>query len=244
MLSEDQIKELSKSLDDERVKTIDKAGMSFKYLETYDIINEANRIFNYNWNYTITRLAEVARETNQNGNNVVTFSAIVKVRIYDSQRNCIEREDTGVGIGTAKNIGDAIENSSKSAVSDSLKRCFRTMGEMFGNNLYAKQTYSQPPLQQNQSANNMTQPQQQYNKTPNNQPPQIQQNNQPIQNNTNQQDFNSLQNHGIKVVQEGSNLIAMGDNLYNQRDLLKQKGFKFSPSTKQWWIPISNQQVA
>ncbi len=61
MFSENQTKALSYNLDDSRIKTIDKAGMSFKYLETYDIINVANTIFNYMWNYTITRLEEVAR---------------------------------------------------------------------------------------------------------------------------------------------------------------------------------------
>ena len=74
MFSENQVKALSYNLDDSRVKTIDKAGMSFKYLETYDCINVANTIFNYMWDYTITRLEEVARETNQNGNNVITLA--------------------------------------------------------------------------------------------------------------------------------------------------------------------------
>ena len=68
----------------------------------------------------------------------------------DSTGNLIEREDTGVGIGTARTIGDAIDNASKSAVSDSLKRCFRTMGVTFGNNLYSK---SQNENQQNQNYN-------------------------------------------------------------------------------------------
>jgi len=146
MFSENQIKALSYNLDDSRVKTIDKAGLSFKYLETYDVINVANTIFNYMWDYTITRLEEVARETNQNGNHVITFSAIVKVKIYDSQRNFIEREDTGVGTGTARTVGDAIDNASKSSVSDALKRSLRSMGAQYGNNLYSKT----PTVSQNQ----------------------------------------------------------------------------------------------
>ena len=150
MFNENQLKELSKNLDKSRIKIRDKSGISLQYLETYDVINEANRIFNHMWSYTITRLEEVARETNQNSNHVITFSAIVKIKIYDSTGNLIEREDTGVGIGTARTIGDAIDNASKSAVSDSLKRCFRTMGVTFGNNLYSK---SQNENQQNQNYN-------------------------------------------------------------------------------------------
>ena len=164
MFNENQLKELSKNLDESRTKIREKSGISLQYLETYDVINEANRIFNHMWSYTITRLEEVAREMNQNSNHVITFSAIVKIKIYDSTGNLIEREDTGVGIGTARTIGDAIDNASKSAVSDSLKRCFRTMGVTFGNNLYSKsqndKNQQRPPqnnqqqLYQNDNVNN------------------------------------------------------------------------------------------
>ncbi len=68
---------------------------------------------------------------------------------------------------------------------------------------------------------------------------------------SNQQNFqsqgnslNSLSNQGITFIQEGSNTIAVGNNLYNQRDLLKSNGFKFDSSSKQWWRPSSNQQAA
>ena len=171
MFSENQIKALSYNLDESRVKTIDKAGLSFKYLETYDVINVANTIFNYMWDYTISRLEEVARETNQNGNHVITYSAIVKVKLYDSQRNFIEREDTGVGTGTARTVGDAIDNASKSAVSDSLKRSLRSFGGQFGNDLYSKTpttNYNQQQPQQiaqQQSYQQTQQLQQSHNET-------------------------------------------------------------------------------
>ena len=158
MFNENQLKELSKNLDKSRIKIRDKSGISLQYLETYDVINEANRIFNHMWSYTITRLEEVAREMNQNSNHVITFSAIVKIKIYDSTGNLIEREDTGVGIGTARTIGDAIDNASKSAVSDSLKRCFRTMGVTFGNNLYSKSP-NENQQNQNYSQNQQRPPQ-------------------------------------------------------------------------------------
>lgn len=239
MLSENQVKALSYNLDESRVKTIDKAGMSFKYLETYDVINVANNIFNYMWDYTITRLEEVAREVNQNSNHVITYSAIVKVRIYDNQRNFIEREDTGVGIGTARSIGEAIDNASKSAVSDSLKRSMRSLGRQFGNDLYSKtpsqnQSYQQQPTQQ------MPPPQQQsYSPNQNsNQPPQSQ------QQQHNPQDYSSLYSIGLQIVDDGNgNLIVTGDDQYNKRDSIKACGFKFSAATKQWWKP-SQQQVA
>jgi len=235
MFSENQVKALSYNLDENRVKSRDKAGISFKYLETYDVINVANTIFNYMWDYTITRLEEVARETNQNGNHVITFSAIVKVKIYDAQRNFIEREDTGVGTGTARTVGDAIDNASKSAVSDSLKRSLRSLGGQFGNDLYSKTpttNYSQqqpPQIAQQQYS-------QQYNQTPNNQQP----TNQQIQNNA-PQDYASLYNLGLTIMEQGQNLVVIGDDIFNKKDSIKACGFRWSGESKMWYKPIEQQ---
>lgn len=219
MFSENQLKALSYNLDDSRVKSIDKAGMSFKYLETYDVINVANTIFNYMWDYTITRLDEVARETNSNGNHVITFSAIVKVKIYDNQRNFIEREDTGVGTGTARDLGAAIDNASKSAVSDSLKRSLRSLGGQFGNDLYSKS----PNINQNYQ-----QPTQQY------QQPQSQQ----IQNNA-PLDYSSLYNIGLTIMEQGQNLVIVGEDIFSKKDSIKAMGFRWNGEI--WWKPIQQQ---
>ena len=235
MFSENQVKALSYNLDDSRVKTIDKAGMSFKYLETYDVINVANTIFNYMWDYTITRLEEVARETNQNGNHVITYSAIVKVKIYDNQRNFIEREDTGVGTGTARTVGDAIDNASKSAVSDSLKRSLRSFGGQFGNDLYSKtpttnynqqQTYQQPVQIQ--------QTQQQYNQSPNN------------QSSYSVQEYTSILNLGLQILEQGDNLVIVGDRniIFNSKDTIKACSFRWNNETKSWIKPKYQQQQA
>jgi DNA repair and recombination protein RAD52 len=235
MFSENQIKALSYNLDDSRVKTIDKAGMSFKYLETYDIINVANTIFNYMWDYTITRLEEVARETNQNGNHVITFSAIVKVKIYDNQRNFIEREDTGVGTGTSRTIGDAIDNASKSAVSDSLKRSLRSLGGQFGNDLYSK-TPNQSQQQTYQQPAQLQQPQQQYSQPPNTQQP----TNQQVQNNA-PHDYSSLYNLGLTIMEQGQNLVVIGDDIFSKKDSIKACGFRWDGATKMWYKPLEQQ---
>jgi len=231
MFSENQIKALSYNLDESRVKTIDKAGMSFKYLETYDVINVANTMFNYMWDYTISRLEEVARETNQNGNHVITYSAIVKVKIYDAQRNFIEREDTGVGTGTARMLGDAIDNASKSAVSDSLKRSLRTMGSQYGNNLYSKT----PNLTQNHQ-----------------QPAQIQQFQQPqtqqVQNKGSYslEEYTSILNLGLQILEKNDHLIVIGDKniIFNSKDVLKACSFRWNNESRQWQKQKYQQQAA
>ena len=231
MFHDNQIKELSKQLDKNRIKVREKSGINLQYLETYDVINEANRIFNYMWNYTITNLEEVARETNQNGNHVITFSAIVKIKVYDGNGNYIEREDTGVGVSVARSLGEAIDNSSKSAVSDGLKRCFRTLGVTFGNNLYSK----------SQSDNNHDKPQnQQHYQNVNNQPTQ-----RASSQNFDRYEFQSLYNIGLDVVEQNNGfLVVMGENQYAYRDAIKASGFKFDPKSKTWWKSTMEQGAA
>ncbi len=237
MFSENQLKALSYNLDDSRIKTIDKAGMSFKYLETYDVINVANTIFNYMWDYKITRLAEVAREKNSNGNHVITFSSIVKVKIYDAQRNFIEREDTGVGTGIARTIGDAIDNASKSAVSDGLKRSLRSCGRQFGNDLYSKspntnQNYQQQPTQQLQQR-------QQYSQENQQQVP-----SQQAQSSHNPNDYSSLYNIGLELREENGELVILGET-YGKQDSIKAiGGFRWDSHRKLWHKQIQQQQAA
>ncbi|QOY51967.1 Rad52/Rad22 family DNA repair protein [Candidatus Sulfurimonas baltica] len=229
MFSENQIKALGYNLEESRVKSIDKAGLSFRYLETFDCINVANTIFNFMWDYTISRLEEVSRETNQNGNHVITFSAIIKVKIYDNQRNFIEREDTGVGTGTARMLGDAIDNASKSAVSDSLKRALRSLGGQFGNNLYQKTANTNQNNQQSyQQPTQLQQPQQQYNQSPNNQ----------VLNNT-PQDYSSLYNIGLSIMEQGQNLVVVGDDIFAKKDSIKACGFRWNGEF--WWKPLEKQ---
>ena len=234
MFNENQLKELSKNLDKNRIKIREKSGIILQYLETYDVINEANRIFNHMWSYTITRLEEVAREMNQNSNHVITFSAIVKIKMYDSTGNLIEREDTGVGIGTARTIGDAIDNASKSAVSDSLKRCFRTMGVTFGNNLYSK---TQNENQQNQNYN--------QNLPQNNQQQQnYSQNQTRSQNSFDRYEFQPLYKLGLDVVEQNGYLVVIGENQYAYKDSIKALSFKFDSKSKCWYRQVNEHKAA
>lgn len=233
MLTEKQVQVLQHDIDPSRVRSREKAGMSFSYLETYDVINVANRIFNYNWEYHIKDLTQVASETNSNGNHVVTYSAIVTVKIWDAQhKHFIEREDTGVGIGTAKNIGDAIDVASKSSVSDSLKRSLRSMGAQFGNNLYSK-----TPLKNNQPAPRVN-PLHTGNTQPSPSQPQIQQ-----QSPQAQYEFTSLYNLGLQVLEQGNNFVVVGEDIFNKKDSIKACGFRWDASHKVWYLP-KEQQVA
>lgn len=228
MLTEKQVQVLQHDIDPSRVKSREKAGMSFSYLSTDDVINVANRIFNYAWEYHVKQLSQVASETNSNGNHVITYSAIVTVKIWDAQhKHFIEREDTGVGTGTARTLGDAIDVASKSSVSDSLKRSLRSMGNQFGNSLYDKSRNHQtlpplsPQLQNNQPA-------------PSN--PQIQ-----SQSPQSQYEFTSLFNLGLQVLEQGSNFVVVGEDIFNKKDSIKACGFRWDASHKLWYLPKEQQ---
>ena len=162
MFNDNQIKSLENELDGVRVKTREKGNINLSYLEGFDVIETANKIFGYgNWSYTISKLEQVSQEQNQNQNFVVCYKAIVNVIVYDMQHlKQISREDVGIGTGIAKTLADAHEGGCKEAVTDALKRALRTLGNQFGLSLYDKtknyQTQTnQPPAQTNTPSQNV-----------------------------------------------------------------------------------------
>jgi len=230
MFNEKQTQVLSYELDASRIKSRSKGNVNLSYLEGFDIIETANKIFGYgNWSYSITSLEQASQETNQNQNFILCYKAIVSLTVYDMQHaRQVSREDVGFGTGIAKTLADAHEGAAKEAVTDAIKRCFRSFGNQFGNSLYDKSRTNQ---QQPQA---MQQPQQYA--QPNQQP--LQQ--QPIQSH-NPYDYSSLYNLGLTIMEQGQNLIVIGDDIYNKKDSIKACGFKFDASSKLWWKPKEQQ---
>ena len=117
-------------------------GSTLYYLAASDVINKLNEIFGFN-NWT-TQIMEEERVCVEPENN--KWRAIIRVRL----RLCIltqhELKDKPVAVyredvGWASSIGskaDALENASKAATSDALKRCARQLGDALGNCLYDK----------------------------------------------------------------------------------------------------------
>lgn len=126
-------------LDRNRVATRSQGGMNLSYLEGYDVMDYANKVFGFEaWNYTVTKLEEVSKITNQKGNHVVSYIALVKV-ICKAGDDVISREDVGYGSGISKQLGDAYEGATKEAVTDAFKRAMRGFGNGFGLALYDKE---------------------------------------------------------------------------------------------------------
>lgn len=246
MFNDKQNQVLAYELDSSRIKSRSKGNINLSYLEGFDVIETANKIFGYgNWDYTISKLEQVSQEINQNQNHVLCYQAIVQVTVYDLQHSKhITREDVGFGSGIAKTLADAHESGAKEAVTDGIKRAMRSFGNQFGNSLYDKsrqhqqssnssQNYQQQPAQLQQPQ------QQQYNQTPNNPAPQTHQSH----NNT-PQDYSSLYNIGLTIMEQGQNLVVIGDDIFAKKDSIKACGFRWDGSSKLWYKPIEQQQAA
>jgi len=229
MFVDKQLQVLKYDIEPSRIKSRTKGNINLSYLEGFDLIETANKIFGHgNWSYSITSLDQVSQETNTNQNVVICYKAIVKLTVYnlDHSKN-ISKEDVGFGTGIAKMLSDAHEGGAKEAVTDSLKRSMRTLGNQFGNSLYDKsrnhKTQAQPSPQ-----------------IPNNQPapsqPQIQQ-----QSPQAQYEFTSLYNLGLQVLEQGNNFVVIGEDIFNKKDSIKACGFRWDASQKLWYLPREQQ---
>lgn len=230
MFNDKQNQVLAYELDSSRIKSRSKGNVTLSYLEGFDIIETANKIFGYgNWDYSISSLTQVSQEQNQNQNHIVCYKAVVNIVVHDLQHSKhVSREDVGFGTGIAKTLADAHEGAAKEAVTDAIKRTLRSFGNQFGNSLYDKSRQHQ-----NQQPAQIQQSQQQY------QQPQTQQ----IQNNT-PQDYASLYNLGLQVFDNGNgSLVVSGDDIFSKKDSIKACGFRWDGNTKVWYKPLE-QQVA
>jgi DNA recombination protein Rad52 len=137
MLSEKQIIELQKPLDESRVL---RRPDGLSYLATHDIIETANRIFGYGgWQREIKRLEKIYEDTSD-GMHSVGYLCECRIRIGD-----VVHEDVGFGSGVSStDPARAYETALKGAVSDALKRCFRALGDQFGLSLYKKAEPEEP----------------------------------------------------------------------------------------------------
>jgi DNA repair and recombination protein RAD52 len=254
MFSKEQIEILNEELNSNRIKTREKGNINLSYIEGFDVIDTANKVFGFgNWSYSISKLDQVSQEVNQNQNNVVCYKAVVQIQIHNTNHTLdVNRQDVGFGTGVAKSLADAHEGAAKEAVTDAIKRCFRSFGNQFGNSLYDKTKNHQnqdSSYQQNQSYNqnhkppqNNQQQQQPYqnangsnrnnvNRNPNYQTPQ---NNQSFD----QYEYQSLFNLGLNIIEQNGFLIVTGDDIFSKKDSIKACGFRFDSKSKTWYKSI------
>lgn len=121
---------------------------------------------------------------------------------------------------------DAHEGAAKEAVTDAIKRAMRSYGNQFGNSLYdkskqhAQQGNPSQQIQNQQSA--QTQPQ--------------------IQRQTHSPyEFASLNNLGLQILEQGNDLVIVGEDIFNKKDSIKACGFRWDASRKLWFLPREQQ---
>ena len=140
VFSPEQIAALSAPLDRAKVQTRSQAGRSLAYLEGWQAIAEANRIFGFDgWQReTIAVLCVSERERTLGSSNRagwgVTYTARVRIRVGE-----VIREGSGAGHGIDADLGQAHESALKEAETDAMKRALMTFGNPFGLALYDKQ---------------------------------------------------------------------------------------------------------
>ena len=224
MFVEKQMQVLKYDIEPSRIKSRTKGNINLSYLEGFDLIETANKIFGHgNWSYSIRSLEQVSQESNSNQNIVICYKAVVTITVYSlDHTKYISKEDVGFGTGIAKMLADAHEGAAKEAVTDALKRSLRSFGNQFGNSLYDKSRRTQ---EQAQLQTQVQPPQQQ----------QIQQSPQA------QYEFTSLYNLGLQVLEQGNNFVVVGEDIFNKKDSIKACGFLWDSSRKVWYLPKEQQ---
>ena len=117
-----------------------RAGKFYDYLEGHLVIEQANRIFGYGgWGYDLVgdvTLRRVETVDTQTGEVKVAsaYSAPVRVTVAGA----LPRTDLGVH-PVAEETLDGHDTALKGAVTDGLKRAFRSFGVQFGNGFYGVQ---------------------------------------------------------------------------------------------------------
>ena len=127
--TKEQTEQLNQPIDPKVVAFRQQGNMQLAYLESWYVINEANRIFGFDgWSSETIQLDCV-----QSDEFCVTYIAKVRVTIGD-----VIREGVGAGHGKGKNVnlGDKHESAVKEAESDARKRAFMQFGSQFGLSLY------------------------------------------------------------------------------------------------------------
>ena len=145
--SAEQITALSAPLDRAKVRQRRQGRSQVSYLEGWQVIAEANRIFGFDgWQRETVALRCVHQAERLIGEEQrpgwgVTYTARVRVSVSASTAGqpALIREGCGAGHGIDTDLGQAHESALKEAETDAMKRALMTFGNAFGLALYDKQ---------------------------------------------------------------------------------------------------------
>ncbi|MFM2172844.1 MAG: hypothetical protein RLZZ54_771 [Cyanobacteriota bacterium] len=142
--SERQVALLSAPLDRANVRQREQGRSRVSYLEGWQVIAEANRIFGFDGWERCTLISRCVTEherpigRDRKSGWGVTYTARVRITVTAGHRTLI-REGSGAGHGIDADKGLAHESALKEAETDATKRALMTFGNPFGLALYDKQ---------------------------------------------------------------------------------------------------------
>ncbi|MFM8277287.1 MAG: RAD52 family DNA repair protein [Cyanobium sp.] len=143
--SPEQVAALAAPLDRANVRQREQGRGKVNYLEGWQLIAEANRIFGFDgWQRQTIAVRCVAQAERTIGRDQkpgwgVTYTARVRVTVNAGGLPSLIREGTGAGHGIDADLGQAHESAIKEAETDAMKRALMTFGNPFGLALYDKQ---------------------------------------------------------------------------------------------------------
>ncbi|MCT0230974.1 RAD52 family DNA repair protein [Synechococcus sp. CS-1324] len=143
--STEQIASLSAPLDRAKVRQREQGRTNVSYLEGWQVIAEANRIFGFDgWQRETTSVRCVNQAERTIGREArpgwgVTYTARVRITVGGTAQSTVIREGSGAGHGIDTDLGQAHESALKEAETDAMKRALMTFGNPFGLALYDKQ---------------------------------------------------------------------------------------------------------
>jgi DNA recombination protein Rad52 len=135
---------LTAPLDRAHVRQREQGRSRVSYLEGWQVIAEANRIFGFDgWQRQTIAVRCVAQAERSIGREQrsgwgVTYTARVRVTVTAGGLAPLVREGSGAGHGIDVDLGQAHESALKEAETDAMKRALMTFGNPFGLALYDK----------------------------------------------------------------------------------------------------------
>ncbi len=123
-----------------------RGGRTFDYLEGHVVIDQANRIFGYGgWGCELVGDVTLRRiETVDPRTGVVSVSQAYSAPVRVTVAGALPRADVGFH-PVADDTPDGHDTAMKGAVTDGMKRAFRSFGLQFGNGLYGDRTKASAP---------------------------------------------------------------------------------------------------
>ena len=140
-----QLAALAAPLDRANVRQREQGRGNVAYLEGWQVIAEANRIFGFDgWQRQTIAVRCVNQAERPIGREQkpgwgVTYTARVRVTVIAGGLTPLVREGSGAGHGIDVDLGQAHESAIKEAETDAMKRALMTFGNPFGLALYDKQ---------------------------------------------------------------------------------------------------------